>query len=182
MRLALGARRGILVRQLLTETTLLALIGGVLGMGVSVWLLDLLMGMNLPLPADVQLELGMTGRAFFFGLGITALTGILFGLAPALQSTNPDVAPTLKDEGTGGGKPRRFTLRNILVSGQVAASLFLLISAGLFLRSFQARQSVDPGFGQEPTGFISFVISSERYDEVEGRVFVQEYLDDRGIS
>jgi len=119
----------------------------------------------------------MTGRAFFFGLGITALTGILFGLAPALQSTNPDVAPTLKDEGTGGGKPRRFTLRNVLVSGQVAASLFLLISAGLFLRSFQARQSVDPGFGQEPTGFISFVVSSERYDEVEGRVFVQEYLD-----
>ena len=177
MRLALGARRGILVRQLLTETTVLALIGGVLGMGVSVWLLDFLMGMNLPLPADVQLELGMTGRAFFFGLGITALTGLLFGLAPALQTTNPDVAPTLKDEGTGGGKPRRLTLRNVLVSGQVAASLFLLISAGLFLRSFQARQSVDPGFGQEPTAFISFVVSSERYNEVEGRVFVQEYLD-----
>jgi len=177
MRLALGARRGILVRQLLTETTVLALLGGVMGMGVSVWLLQLLMSMKLPLPGDVQLELGMTGKAFIFGLGITALTGFLFGLAPALQSTNPDVTPTLKDEGTGGGKPRRFTLRNVLVSGQVAASLFLLISAGLFLRSFQARQSVDPGFGQEPTGLLSFVVSSERYAEVEGRVFVQEYLD-----
>ena len=72
MRLALGARRGILVRQLLTETTVLALMGGVLGMGVSVWLLNYLMGMNLPLPGGVQLELGMTGRAFFFGLGVTA--------------------------------------------------------------------------------------------------------------
>lgn len=177
MRLALGARRSILIRQLLTETTVLALMGGVLGMGVSVWLLNYLMGMNLPLPGDVQLELGMTGRAFFFGLGVTAATGFLFGLAPALQSTNPDVAPTLKDESTGGGKPRLFTLRNVLVSGQVAASLFLLISAGLFLRSSQARQSIDPGFGQEPTAFLSFVVSSERYNEEEGRVFVREYLE-----
>jgi putative ABC transport system permease protein len=177
MRLALGARRSILVRQLLTETTVLALLGGVLGMGVSVWLLRALMGMDLPLPGGVGLELAMTGRSVAFGLGVTALTGILFGLAPALQSTNPDVAPTLKDESTGGGKPKRFTLRNVLVSGQVAASLLLLISAGLFLRSFQARQSVDPGFGEHPTALISFVVSSERYDEESGRVFMREYLD-----
>jgi predicted permease len=177
MRLALGARRGTLVRQLLTETTVLALMGGILGMGVSIWLLNALVGMDLPLPGGVKLELGLTGRAYIFGLGVTAVTGFLFGLAPALQSTNPDVAPTLKDESTGGGKPRRFTLRNTLVTGQVAASLFLLISAGLFLRSAQARQSVDPGFGQEPTAFLSFVVSSERYEEESGRQFVREYLD-----
>jgi putative ABC transport system permease protein len=177
MRLALGARRGILVRQLFTETTMLAILGGALGMGVAVFLLDALMGMDLPLPADAGMELGITGRAFLFGLCVTGLTGFLFGLAPALQSTNPDVAPTLKDESTGGGKPRRFTLRNILVAGQVAASLVLLISAGLFLRSFQARQSVDPGFGQNPTVLLSFVVSSDRYDEESGRVFVREYLD-----
>ncbi|MFC1661319.1 ABC transporter permease, partial [Gemmatimonadota bacterium] len=115
--------------------------------------------------------------AFGFGMVVTLLTGFVFGLAPALQSTNPDVAPTLKDESTGGGRPRRFTLRNVLVSGQVAASLILLISAGLFLRSFQSRQSVDPGFGQSPTGLLQFVVSAERYDSEEGRVFVREYLD-----
>jgi predicted permease len=177
MRLALGARRGVLVRQLLTETMVLGIVGGILGMAVSAWLLRSLVTMELPMPGDVQLELGMTGKGYLFGLGVTLITGLLFGLAPALQSTNPDVAPTLKDESTGGGKPRRFTLRNVLVSGQVAASLFLLISAGLFLRSFQARQSVDPGFGQEPTALLSFVVSSERYDQEEGRVFVREYLE-----
>ena len=167
MRLALGARRGVLVRQLLTETTLLAFIGGILGMGVSIWLLKLLTSMELPLPGGLNLDFAMTGKAFLFALGVTSLTGILFGLAPALQSTNPDVAPTLKDESTGGGKPRMFTLRNSLVSGQVAACLILLVSAGLFFRSFQAFQSVDPGFGTEPTGLLTFVVSGERYNEEE---------------
>ena len=177
MRLALGARRGVLVRQLLTETTLLAFMGGVLGMGVSVWLLKLLTSMELPLPGGMSLDFAMTGKAFLFALGVTAITGVLFGLAPALQSTNPDVAPTLKDESTGGGKPRRFTLRNSLVSGQVAACLILLVSAGLFFRSFQAFQSVDPGFGTEPTGLLTFVVSGERYNEDEGRIFLRSYLD-----
>jgi len=177
MRLALGARRGTLVRQLLTETALLATFGGILGMGVSVWLLAYLTNMELPLPGGMSLDFSMTGKAFLFGLGATATTGFLFGLAPALQSTNPDVAPTLKDESTGGGKPRRFTLRNVLVSGQVAASLVLLISAGLFFRSFQAFQTQDPGFGSEPTALLTFVVSAERYNNEEGRVFLRSYLD-----
>jgi predicted permease len=177
MRLALGARRRTLIRQLLTETSLLAVLGGVLGMGVSVWLLKLLVSLELPLPGGLHLDLAMTGKAFLFAIMVTAVTGFLFGLAPALQSTNPDVAPTLKDESTGGGKPRRFSLRNILVSGQVAASLVLLISAGLFFRSFQAFQAEDPGFGSEPTGLLSFVVSGERYNEEEGRVFVHDYLE-----
>ncbi|MGD2122248.1 MAG: ADOP family duplicated permease, partial [Gemmatimonadota bacterium] len=177
MRLALGARRGVLMRQLLTETTLLAAIGGILGLGVSVWLLKLLTNMELPLPGGLSLDLAMTGKAFLFGLGVTAVTGMLFGLAPALQSTNPDVAPTLKDESTGGGRPRRFTLRNVLVSGQVAASLVLLVGAGLFYRSFQAFQAQDPGFGNEPTALLTFVVSGERYNQEEGRLFLRTYLD-----
>jgi len=177
MRLALGARRGILVRQLLTETTLLAALGGILGMGVSVWLLKFLVSMELPLPGGLHLDLAMTGTALLFGIAVTAATGLLFGLAPALQSTNPDVAPTLKDESTGGGKPKRFTLRNVLVSGQVAASLVLLISAGLFFRSFQAFQSEDPGFATEPTALLTFVVSAERYNEEEGRIFLRSYLE-----
>jgi predicted permease len=177
MRLALGARRWTLVRQLLTETTLLAALGGILGMGVSAWLIRLLVNLELPLPGGLHLDLAMTGKAFLFGIGVTTTTGILFGLAPALQSTNPDVAPTLKDESTGGGRPRRFTLRNILVSGQVAASLVLLVSAGLFFRSFQAFQAEDPGFGADPTALLTFVVSGERYGVEEGRAFVRELQD-----
>ena len=177
MRLALGARRRDLVRQLLTETTLLAILGGALGMGVAAWLIQALMSMELPLPGGLHLDFAMTGRAFLFGTAITVTTGVLFGLAPALQSTNPDVAPTLKDESTGGGRPRRFTLRNILVSGQVAASLVILISAGLFFRSFQAFKAEDPGFGTEPTALLTFVVSAERYNALEGRVFLQNYLE-----
>jgi predicted permease len=177
MRLALGARRWALIRQLLTETTVLAILGGVLGMGLSIWGLRVLTRLDLPLPGGLNLDLGMTMGAFWFGMAVTLVTGFVFGLAPALQSTKPDVAPTLKDESTGGGRPRRFTLRNVLVAGQVAASLILLISAGLFLRSFQSRQAVDPGFGQNPTALLQFVASTERYDSEEGRVFVREYLD-----
>ncbi len=177
MRLALGARRGTLVRQLLTETTLLSAMGGVLGMGVSIWLLKTLTSLELPLPGGMSLDLAMTGKAYLFGFGVTAVTGILFGLAPALQSTNPDVAPTLKDESTGGGRPRRFTLRNVLVSGQVAASLILLVSAGLFFRSFQSFKDVDPGFGTDPTALLTFVVSGERYNSEEGRIFLRTYLD-----
>ncbi len=177
MRLALGASRGALVRQLLTETAVLAVLGGALGMGVSAWLLNLVVSLDLPLPGDVRLELAMTGRAYLFGLFVTAATGFIFGLAPALRSTNPDVAPTLKDESTGGGRPRRFTLRNTLVAGQVAASLVLLVFASLFVRSFQARAAVDPGFGREPTALLGFVVSAERYDEESGRVFVHQYLE-----
>jgi predicted permease len=180
MRMALGARRRTLIRQLLTETTLLAALGGMLGMGVSVWLIHLLVGLELPLPGGLHLDLAMTGKAFLFGMAVTAATGFLFGLAPALQSTNPDIAPTLKDESTGGGRPRRFTLRNILVSGQVAASLVLLIGAGLFYRSFQAFQDEDPGFAAEPTALLTFVVSGERYSQEEGRIFVREYQDRLG--
>ena len=176
MRLALGARRRMLIRQLLTETTLLAILGGILGMAVSLWLLRLLTSLELPLPGGLHLDLGMTTKAFLFGTLVTGATGLLFGLAPALQSTNPDVAPTLKDESTGGGRPKRLTLRNVLVSGQVAASLVLLVSAGLFFRSFQAFKSEDPGFGYEPTALLSFVVSAERYNQEEGRTFIESYL------
>jgi predicted permease len=177
MRLALGARRSVLVRQLMTETFAIALLGGILGMGVSLALIRLLVSMELPLPGGIHLEVALTGKAFFFGLGVTALAGLLFGLTPALQSTNPDVAPTLKDESAGGGGARRFTLRNLLVAGQVAASVVLLVSAGLFLRSLQAFEGEDPGFGMEPSALLTFVLSSERYDESEGRALVREYLD-----
>jgi len=177
MRLALGAPRGSLVRQLLTETTLLALVGGLLGIALASWILRALSTMELPLPGGVHPELEMNGAIVVFGLALSLATGLLFGLVPALHTTRLDLTTSLKDGRGGGGKPRRLTLRNALVSGQVAASLVLLIGSGLFVRSLQASRAVDPGFGQDPTAVLSFVVSGERYEPEEGRIFVGRYLE-----
>jgi predicted permease len=102
----------------------------------------------------------------------------LLGLIPAVQSTHLDIAPTLKDESTGGGSSRRrLSLRNGLVAAQVAVCLVLLIGAGLFLRSLQHAQSIDPGFGKDPAAIVTVALSSKRYSEDEGRVFMRRLLD-----
>ncbi len=173
VRLALGANRGRLIRQLLTESILLAGAGGLAGLGVSALLLKLLVTVDLPLPFPIDLDLSADGAVLGFSLGVTLVSGMFFGLMPALQATNADVAPTLKDEGTGGGRPKKITLRNALVVTQVAVSLVLLVGAGLFLRSLQARLAVDPGFGYEPAAVMSFSMPPDRYNEEETRVFMR---------
>lgn len=174
IRLALGARRSVLIRQFLSETVMLSLMGGAAGVILAQWFLHMLESADLPIPLPVTLDLGLDGRVLGFALLVSVAAGLLFGLAPALQTTNPDVAPTLKDETTGGGPPRRFTLRNILVVSQVAVSLVLLVSAGLFLRSFQARQNVDPGFGQQPAAIVWIGLSPDRYTPEIARNFLRQ--------
>ena len=173
VRLALGARRTRLVQQLLTESVLLAGAGGLAGFGVSALLLKLLVTADLPVPFPIALDLSTDGTVLAFGLGVTLAAGVFFGLIPALQATNADVAPTLKDMGTGGGVPKKVTLRSALVVTQVAVSLVLLVGAGLFLRSLQARLAVDPGFGYEPAAVMSFSVPQETYNEEETRVFMR---------
>jgi predicted permease len=175
IRLALGAKRGTLIRQLLTESIVLSLMGGVAGVALALWSVRIGMSVDLPFPIPIDLETGLDGRVLGFSLAISVLAGLVFGMAPAIQSTNPDVAPTLKDESTGGGRPRRLSLRNTLVVGQVAVSLMLLIGAGLFLRSLGEARSMDPGFGHEPTALITFGISGERFTQEEGRVFIRDF-------
>jgi putative ABC transport system permease protein len=177
IRLALGARRSALIRQLLTETVALALVGGIVGIGLSMALLELLVSIDLPLPFPITLDLAPDARVLGFAFLVSVVAGVLFGLAPALQSTNPDVAQTLKDETAGGAAKQRFPVRDILVAGQVAMSLVLLVGAGLFLRSLQARQDVDPGFGDAPAGIVSFTIPSDRYDRDEARVLMRSALE-----
>jgi len=178
LRLALGARRGRLIQQLMTESVLLAGIGGLAGFGVSALLLKLLVTADLPLPFPIALDLGTDVTVLGFGLAVTLGAGLFFGLIPALQASNPDVAPTLKDEGTGGGKPRKVTLRSALVVTQVAVSLVLLVGAGLFLRSLQARMAVDPGFGYEPAAVMTFATPQDKYNEEETRVFMRTLQED----
>ncbi len=173
LRLALGATRRTLVVQLLTETVLLGLAGGTVGVAVAVGLIQILLSADLPLPVPITVDLDLDGMVLGFNLLVSLLAGIVLGLAPALQSTKPDVATTLKDESAGGGQRGKSTLRNTLVVAQVAASLVLVVGAGLFLRSFQQVQSVNPGFGREPTAIMTFLVPTNRFSEDEGRVFTR---------
>jgi len=149
LRLALGARRWTLVRQLLVETVLLALLGGGAGVLLAYWTLDLLLSLRPPLPLPVNLDIGIDATVLAFSALIALVAGLAFGLVPALQATNPDLAPVLKDEGATTQGRRRLNLRNGLVVAQVAISLVLLMGAGLFVRSLQKAQAIDPGFVTE---------------------------------
>jgi predicted permease len=147
VRLALGAGRFRLVRQLLTEGFLLAALGGALGLVFARWgtglLLSFLPQGRIPLVLEIKPDLRVLG----FTLGVTLLTGLLFGLAPALQATRPNLIPALKNETVvvAGGR-RRWELRRLLVILQVALSLVLLVGAGLFVRSLRNLQTVDDGY------------------------------------
>ena len=179
VRLALGASRASLVRRLLTETTLLSLVAGGVGIVIAVGLLNLLMNADFPLPLGMQLtfDLGLDRTVLAFTLGVSVVAGALLGLVPALQSTRPDVASTLKSETTGGGQPGQLRWRNALVITQLTVSLVLLVGAGLFLRSFQQAQLVDPGFGREPTALMTFMVPATRFTPDEGRLYTRRLLD-----
>jgi predicted permease len=178
IRLALGAGRWRLIRQLLTESVLLAMIGGGAGLLLAGWGADLLMTFKPPLPFPIELDLQGDWRMFGFMFGLSLLTGIVFGLAPALAASRPDVIGSLKDESgaanTGG---RRGRLRGALVVTQVALSLLLLICAGLFLRSLRNASSIDPGFDADNLLALSMDLQLQGYDETKGRNFTGQLLD-----
>jgi predicted permease len=151
VRLALGASRFRLIRQLLTESMLLAILGAAVGLFVGKLGSDLLLALTfkglalgpLPLPLTFRLDLRLLG----FTILIALVAGMLFGLAPALRATRPDLAPGLKENSSqASGHRRRRSLNRFLVAAQLAASLVLLITAGLFIRSFQTLANVELGF------------------------------------
>ena len=153
LRLALGAGRGELIRQLLTETVLLALLGGAAGLLAAQWVLALLTHIQPPVPIPITLDLGLSWPVLLFTFGISALACLLFGLAPAMRCTNPDVAPALKDERTTP-RFRRFGLRNGMVAVQMALSVVLLVGGALFIRSLGAARSADLGFSTRDAGIV----------------------------
>ncbi len=182
VRLALGASRFRLVRQLLTESVLLGLLGAGGGLLLAFWLNRVLMSLQPPVPEswglriDLQLDVTVLG----FTLLLALVVSLVFGLMPALAASKPDVVQALKDEtGVQGrrGFFRRFNLRNALVVGQLAVSLLLLVIAGLFIRSLQQMQKVDPGFQTENRLALSFNLEQEGYDEARGREFTRQLLE-----
>jgi len=176
VRAALGAGRARLLRQLLTESLLLAVVGAGGGLLLVVWGLDALVALapsDLPSVVGAQLDT----RVLLFTLGLTVLTGLVFGLAPALHASRVDLQSALRDEGRGttGGGPGR--LRGLLVSGELALSLVLLIGAGLLVRSFVRLSQVSPGF--DARGLLTMQVSAlgPRYeDEARVRAFYEEVL------
>jgi len=150
VRLALGASRRRLIRQLLTESVLLALIGGALGVLLALWIKDGLLAVGDWGSADMKaLNPALDLRVLGFTLGLSLLTGILFGMAPAWRSTRIDLTPTLKDGGRSSSVASRSWLSKSLTVAQVAVSLLLLIGAGLLLRTLVNLQKVEAGFNQQ---------------------------------
>ncbi len=176
IRLAIGAKRSVLVRQFLVESLLLAAAGGVAGVIVSGLALHAVLHADLPLPLPITLDVSLDWRVLAFSLGASAVAGVLFGLVPALQATRATVVETIKNENAdvAGSGRRRFTARNALVVGQVSISLVLLITALLFLRSLQARATIDPGFGRAPAGMLWLAIPTDRYDSTKRQLLLDD--------
>ena len=181
VRLAMGATRGRIVTQLLIETLSLSALGGILGLALAFWADKALMAVYLPSDSgDLNISTVPDFRILLFTLAVTVVTGVVFGLAPALQATRPDVGRTLKDQAgavVGGGHGR---LRNALVVTQVALSLLLLIGAGLFLRSLKNLSNLGPGFPAERLVGFNIDPSLNGYTPARLNTFYQQLTDSLG--
>jgi putative ABC transport system permease protein len=167
IRTALGAGRWRLIRQLLTESMMLALVGGTLGLLLALWGVDLLRSASadsLPSTAVIKLD----GRVLIFTLGVSLLTGVIFGLAPALGAAQTDLQNTLKEGARGSTGGRRHWLRSTLVVTEVALSLVLLVGAGLLIKSFLRILDTDPGF--KPQNLLTMQLALSAKKDEGGKV------------
>ena len=179
VRLALGAGRGRLVRQLLTESLLLSVAGGALGLLLASWGGDVAAALVPRLPRLAETGIALDGRALAFTILISALTGILFGLAPALQASSANLTESLAEGGRGGSAGRRAgRARNALVVSELALAALLLAGAGLLVRSFVRLQRVDPGvrYGQLLTISLSLP-ESRSLDDAYLRSFFEQVIE-----
>jgi predicted permease len=175
IRLSIGAGRARIVRQLLTESVTLAVAGGLVGMALARWIIDSIMALKPPIAIPITLEPHVDWRVLIFSMIASVVTGVLFGLVPALQATKPDLIPALKDAVSQSGV-RRSWLRGGLVVAQVAVSLLLLIAAGLTLRALQRLRVMNPGFNPENALMMNFDLSLQGYDADAGAQLRKQLL------
>ena len=177
VRVALGARRFRLIRQFLTESVLLALLGGLGGLVVAMWGVDALKAIA---PDDVPRidQISLDGTVLLYTLGVSLLTGLIFGLAPAIQTTKPDLHEALKEGGrTSGGGSRHRLLKTLVVS-EVALAVMLIVVGGLMIRSFLLMQRTDPGFDVENLLTLRINLLEAKYPEERQRAsFYQQVLE-----
>jgi predicted permease len=174
IRLAIGATRRQVIRQLLVESVLLALAGAAAGFLLAAVAAAAISQFQLPLPFPIVFDFNVDLRVFLFTAGLSILTGILFGLAPALRSTRPDLVAALKNDSPVFGRLQRFSLRNALVVIQVALSLVLLVGAGLFLRSLGNASSID--IGMKPDNILLMAVDPKlnHYSPQRTQQFLQQ--------
>ncbi len=175
VRVSLGASRQRILRQLLTESLLLSLVGGATGLMFAMWMADAFRSLSV-FSAFVSLDLKLDVPVLTFTFAVSILTGVLFGLAPALQASRSDLVSALKDSrGDSSHRGRRFGLRDALVVFQVALSMVLLLGAGLLLRTLHKAYTADLGF--DPTGALMASVDMQRqgYKEPLGQNFYREF-------
>jgi putative ABC transport system permease protein len=166
IRCAAGASRWRIVRQLLTESVMLSLAGGITGSALATWGIDVLLALVPDWYKPRVLDVSLDGRMLAFSIAVTVLAGIAFGLVPALQVSNPNLNEMLKDSGRGStGGMRQQRVRNTLVVVEVAMSLVLLVGAGLVIKSFILLQKVDPGFDPNNALTVSLSLPEKKYPE-----------------
>lgn len=176
VRLAVGASRFRVVRQLLTESLLLGLLGGALGLLPALWLVNLATTFKMPLNVPVAFDFKVDSRVYLFTLLLSFTTGSLFGLLPALQATKTDLVPALKDEGSFGGQRGSWWKSGLIVL-QVALSLVLLVGGGLMLRSLRQASTINLGYDPQQAGEVSFNLRLQGYDSAHSREFQKRLLD-----
>jgi predicted permease len=174
VRIALGAGRRRLVRQLLGESLLLAVAGGALGLLLALWGADLIASLQPPIAVPLALDFSPDARVVAFAAGLALVTGLLMGIAPALQASRPDLVTSLRDGGTDTGRSR---LRGAFVVAQVAVSLVLLVAAGLFMRSLQQASTIEPGFTTRNALLATVDLSLAGYSEERGTTLFDGMLE-----
>lgn len=178
VRLSLGASRGRIVQQLLTESLMISLLAAVVGIVVAVWATDLFMAFRPPVPIPVALDVRLDFRVLGFTMLLSLLTALLFGLAPALQASRPELLPALRDGSAGGGRAdSRWSPRRLLVAAQIAMSLVLLIGAGLFLQSLGNAHRIDLGFESANLLLLSLDVRLNGYDDARGQKLYEQLLE-----
>ena len=178
IRLAMGAGRGRLIRQLLTESVVLALAGGGGGLVLASWARDLLWALRPPMFNYAGFRLELDSQVLLFTAGISLATGVLFGLAPAFRATRADLATDLKERGSApAGFHRISHPRAVLVMAQVALSLVALIGAGLFARSLRSAGRLNPGFDATHLGIVAYNVTDQAYNEGRGREYHQRAIE-----
>ena len=176
IRLAMGASRLRLIRQLITESILLSFVGGAAGVLLALWILKVLLALKPPIDFPLALDVGVDWRVLLFSLAVSLVAGAVFGLAPALQATRPNLVRTLKDTAAQGGAART-RLRSVLVVAQISISLVVLIAAGLVVRTLQQLQTMNPGFNPQNALTMSFDLGLQGYDEARGQQFYRQLMD-----
>jgi predicted permease len=178
LRAALGAGRTRIVRQMLTESMLLSLAGGAVGLAIAYAGRSILWSFRPPFIEDSGIDLALDSHVLLFTLGVAIVTGFIFGLVPAVKASRPDLMETLNAGGRGGTIGwQRDPLRSLLVIGEMALALITLVGAGLFLHSMQNAQKIDLGFESENLLAMNFDLGALHYEEGRGQQFYRAAIE-----